>query len=257
MSSATDLLELQRAFQERVLGGDPIESNRGQDIRIGIYANAYRLRLLEALAHNFPMLEQYLHGDEFVRIGRDYLADHPSTAISVRDVGAQLADWLSDHCAGEPWLGEFARFEWALANAFDARDSEVLPLERVSAIAADDWARMTFAFTPATQRLTLHTNAPQLYRAVAHDEDAPRAHELDTSCEWLIWRRETAAQYRSLTELEALAFDALFNGGTFGDACEVMFDHSAGDQIAVHAAAFLKRWLEDELIAAHAIDSRS
>ena len=255
MNANIDLAELQRAFQQRILGGDTADlSTAAPQSRLDIYSNAYRLRLLEALAHNFPMLDHFLHRDEFVRVGLDYLADHPSTSISVRDVGAQLADWLDHHCAGEPWLGEFARFEWALASAFDAPDSPRLELEQVSAIAPADWPRMTFKFSAATQRLTLHTNAPQLYRAVAHDEAAPIAQELSTPCEWLVWRRESAAQYRSLTELEAIAFDTLFNGASFGEACEVMFEHSVDEQIATHAAGFLKRWLEDELIAAHALN---
>src|SRR5690606_40146004 len=61
-----------------------------------VYADAYRLRLIEALAHNYPRLQQLLGEEEFSTVARSYLDEHPSRSVSVRWFGNRLAVHLGD-----------------------------------------------------------------------------------------------------------------------------------------------------------------
>ena len=65
--------------------------------RLRIYADAYRLRLTDALAHNYPCLQQLLGAEAFAALAQRYLDEHPSTSVSVRWFGHQLAAELSSH----------------------------------------------------------------------------------------------------------------------------------------------------------------
>jgi Putative DNA-binding domain len=266
MNAATDLVSLQRAFQELILKSAPdargiIRSDDPADgaKRLSIYSSAYRLRLEEALAANFPMLHTHLGDEMFSAVACRYLDAHPSSYKSIRTFGVHLPQWLENNRAQEPWLADFARLEWSLGTAFDAPDSLAIGIESLAGISPQDWSVLTFRFAPATQRLTLQTNAASLYAAAANEESARTAspercrsgHVLPHACEWLVWRRSMQAQYRSLTLAESVAIATLLAGRTFGDVCERLAEFEDDASVPRQAASFLKRWLIDELIVGH------
>jgi len=248
-----DLLSMQRALQRRLLSGTPdtlslVQGDPNDTAeRLDIYATAYRLRLQEALAANFPMLETYVGQMAFETIALEYLDAYPSSRASVRTFGIHLPAWLHTHRHAEPRHAELARLEWALGCAFDAVDSTALGIESLAQVEPADWSALTFRFSAATQRLTLRTNAAALYQAVAEEQPAPTT-AVGEPVEWLVWRREHRAQYRSMSSSEALALDALLSCGTFGNACEHLLQLHPDDEVPTLAASFLKRWLLDELI---------
>jgi hypothetical protein len=75
--------------------------------------------------------------------------------------------------AKHPELAEIAGLEKALADAFDGPDSEPLTLApQLAAIAPEQWTRLVFAPHPTATRLTLKTNAADIWSAL-RDETAP------------------------------------------------------------------------------------
>ena len=105
------LAELQRQFQERLLNDDAAilrAIDSGQNVeaatRVDVYTQAYRLRLTEALASNFPRLHDWVGRDAFAAMAGHYIASHPSHFRSIRWVGAELAAWLELSHPEEPWL---------------------------------------------------------------------------------------------------------------------------------------------------------
>lgn len=254
MSVATDLASLQRTLQRLILmnAADARDLVHAQDPaqgseRLSIYASAYRLRLIEALAANYPMLRTHLGHNAFGEIALAYLDDHPSSFVSIRTFGVQLPAWLERRSVAEPWLAEFAALEWALGCAFDSLDSTAIGIDALAKLRLDEWATLTFRFSSALRRLSFKTNAPSLYEAAANSRTPPDGRPSDAT-HWLVWRRDLRAQYRSLTLDEAVALDALLADGTFADACEQLAQIGDEDSVPLRAAAFLKRWLLDELV---------
>jgi hypothetical protein len=250
-----DLASMQRTLQRLILDnaqdttGVVRTHGRGDAAeRLHIYASAYRLRLEEALAANYPMLQTHLGPQAFVAVALEYLDGHPSTYVSIRTFGNHLAQWLAGHRANEPWLAELARLEWALGCAFDARDAAPIDIESLAAVGAEDWSILTFRFSAAVQRLSLTTNAPALYQAATDGQSTPAGHVLPATGEWLVWRTSLQAHYRSLAKAEAIGLDTLLAGGTFADACERLAEFGDEASVPAMAAAFLKRWLLDEHI---------
>src|SRR5512141_742854 len=125
MSHSLD--SLQDCFQAHVLTGKgAILAEISPDVRpsaaarLAIYANGYRLRLLEALSSDFPALHT-LVGDELVeQIGRSYIDVHPSTHFSIRYFGQHLSAFLARTVpyADTPALSEMAALEWSLSLSF-------------------------------------------------------------------------------------------------------------------------------------------
>lgn len=248
------LAAIQRRLQDNLLRDGKDVSDLADDAssleRLSIYSTAYRLRLQEALAANFPMLCVYLGKEPFDALALDYLDAHPSRHVSVRAFGMNLTDWLRAQRSDEPWIAEFARLEWTLGCAFDAPDAAAVRVDTLAQLEPARWPHLTFRFGPSVHRQTLHTNAASLYASAVKEQPAAAGVTLPEGDEWLVYRTDGAAHYRSLAANEAVAFDVLYGDGTFADACERLFELTNEETVSMQAAAFLKRWLEDELIVA-------
>src|SRR5262245_3775745 len=124
--NAPSLQQVQADFQAYILGRDEVmpglvrtTSKATPVILLGVYRDAYVLRLLEALETNHPALKRMLGDPDFDRLGRAYIARHPSRHFSIRWFGSELAAFAG---ATPPWAErpaviELIRFEWALSTA--------------------------------------------------------------------------------------------------------------------------------------------
>lgn len=257
----SNLARLQRDLQAHVIEGeDAIASaiDSTNDIpaatRLKIYFDAYRLRLIEALEANFPVLAKWLGEEQFSRMTQEYLANHPSRHFSIRWFGHRLPEFLrafTDY-RDQPWLAELAEWEWKISTAFDAADDTPLSAEDIAQVAPDAWADLRFALHPSVQRISLTTNVVAAMKAHAGDEAFPSPALLDSHGEWLIWRQDLTVQYRSLDAVETAALDAIAAGATFGEMCETIARLSDDESAPLRAATFLKAWLGDQLLTATA-----
>jgi hypothetical protein len=252
-----NLAHLQRALQAHIVDSDAeiasaIESSEAisSAIRLRIYSDAYRLRLIDALAANFPVLAQALGEESFARLAQEYLAVFPSRHYSIRWFGHRLAEFLSEYPDYQPitWLRELAAWEWKTAAAFDATDATAVTVDHLAAIASDAWPELRLTFHPSVQRISLSTNIVSLVKATASDAPLPSLEKLGTRSEWLIWREGLNVQYRSLDASEAAAIDAAMLGANFEALCESISEHIDIEQVPLQAAGLLKRWISDQCI---------
>lgn len=229
------ILHGDRAILPRVLGADAGH-------RLRIYADAWRLRLVEVLGNDFPATRAALGEDAFAGFAERYLHAHPSTHPSVRHVGRAFADWLQSQPGAPPGLHELARFEWLQAAAFDAEDAPALDAEDVASLPADAWPGLRLRLHPATRLLDT--------RRLAIVEGAPGSLDIDSPAHWLLWRGANGdVHWRRLDHDEADALHALLSTTDFAEVCErLSLRH--GDHGPLRAASLLKRWLADGLLAA-------
>jgi hypothetical protein len=253
----TALAEVQRCFQRNVLRGDQAVLGLvadSEDIRaatrLAIYCDGYRLRLIEALASDLPRLQQLLGEREFATIAQHYIDAHPSSFRSIRWFGDQLATVLEHSHASQPWLAELARWEWAIAAAFDAADAQAITEDALAAIAPGAWPSLRLEFVPSLQRLQMRTNAPALFKALSEDLPAPDPLVLPREQPWLIWRQALKTQYRSLDAAEATALDAMRGGRTFEHMCELLCEWHEPEAVPLIAAGMLKQWITDGMLSA-------
>jgi len=251
------LSQTQSLFQNRLLSGasDIKEHLVDGGPFLKVYDRAYKARLLEVMAEDFPGVHTLLGDDEFAEAASAYLDAHPSAAKSIRWTGCHFASWLKNTSPWHrlPMLADMAAFEWALGLAFDAPDENAITTDNLAEIPPEAWPHLQFEFHPALNTVALIFDVVPFQQAVATERNPEAAPEaLVTEAVWAVWRdSETlTVQYRLLGEEEVAGIDYLRNGGAFAGLCEVFARSGSEDDAAVKAAGYLKNWIEAGWIAA-------
>lgn len=255
------LERLQADFLAYIRGDDRAMAGKTRATRkadaetlLGVYRNAYPLRLLEALGTNFPRLKIVLGDADFDRMGRGYIAAHPPRHFSIRWYGDGLARHLGET---EPWsaapaLSELAQFEWALASCFDAADAAPLGVPVIASIPPGDWPAMTLGFHPSLQVFVSRWTVPELWNALetaTDDAPAPKPTERHKPAPFALWRQEGQTLFRSLPGDEAAVLAAAREGQAFASLCELLAAYVPEAEAGNRAAHLLRGWVEQGWIA--------
>lgn len=252
------LRQLQQEMQRELLnGGSRIDAAivdappLPTDARLAIYRNAYRIRLIDALDDTYSGLHKLLGDETFAALGELFVAAHPSVHRSIRWYGGELADFLSQ-CppfVEQPILSEVARFEWTLAEVFDAPDAAALERAALQAIEAGAWAEIRFRFHPSVRHMSHAWNTVNVWRAVSRDEEPPQPELAPQPVRWLLWRQEFKNYFRSLDAAESAALDAACSGLTFAEICAALSEWLPAEEIPLRAATLIGTWADSGIIA--------
>ena len=247
----SNLAELERHLVGVVLGlergaesfGGPVKADAS--IGLKVYVEAYALRLLEALRNDYPGLLRLAGPAEFERLGRAYIAAHPSRRPNLRWFGAELPGFLRwrEEWRGLPAFADVAAFEWAEGEAIDAADRATVDADALATIPPEAWPGLGLVFHPSFRRVELSTDIGGWFEA--ETEEAPRAQ----ASSWLFWRKDLAILRRLAAPDEAAALAAAEGGAGFETVCRRLADHVGEDQAPVRAAGLLRVWLDAGMIA--------
>lgn len=252
------LADTQQAFQSAVLLLQKVTpdfingtTQASAAERFKVYTDAYRLRLIEALAADFPALKNCLGDEGFNTFGRAYIDASPSDQFSVRWFGRHLAQFLAETIpySEQPGLKELAIFEWALSEAFDAAESNLVDYPQLAEIDPRYWPSLKLHFHPSLRRIDLCGNATQVWQASNQNAPLPPFLLHPEPQAWVVWRQELKLLFRSLSVQEAFALDAFMQGQHFAQICNGLKAWLDEKQVVMQAATYLQTWLRDGWIA--------
>lgn len=262
------LAKLQQTFQNCVLHtGDDVSTDwisaKGRvapEIQLSAYSHAYRARLQEVLANDFPAMHMAIGDDHFYLIVDSYIETYPSHYFSLREFGRDMPAYLLEMVKNNKdeqyfnwqnmyWLYELVKFEWALGQTFDAADSHLFTEQEMAAIDPETWPDLKFKLHPSVQRLDLEWNTTDMWLALTDDEPKHVTAEHEGTSSWLIWRDDFVTRFRSMQEDERLCFDELQKGKDFNEVCEALSTIMNEDEVPMQAASFLKVWITQGLIS--------
>ncbi len=251
------LAQLQQTFQAHMLRGDrSIENEIAADdrfpvaLRLGVYTDAYAARLVEVLGESFPAVQAALGAKAFAGQVGEFVRQHPSRFRSAREYGADLSQWLASRLTGPRAQGsaDLARFEWAVAAAFDAADRTSLQPESLAGIAPAQWPQLRFEFSPTLRRVSVSSNCVAWWKFACAGQTRPHRWRSTCTQQWLVWRQELAVFYRRLSKAETQSLDAALAGQTFGEWCQPLADPTV-------AATLLQRWFNAGLVVGASVVS--
>lgn len=227
--------------------------------RLEIYNRQYWFRVLDSFYEDFPGLRAVMGDRRFDAMAEAYLARHPSSCFTMRNLGSRLGEFLQE----EPrWIAErpvmardMARFEWAQVVAFDG---EARPVLKAADFRGKDPTELKLGLQPYLTLLEMDfplddfvialkrnaalrseaSQAMQGKRKAAHarkirlprpDKTFLAVHRQNES---LYYKRLAPEGYRILVELE--------KGRTLGAACSAALRGRTGDW-----AGRIRGWFEN------------
>lgn len=249
------LSDLQREFQQYLFDGDDnivhqVAPHDSAKDRLVIYRNAYLSRIIEVLMKDFPALYNLLGHEQFHNMAIQYISHFPSSFRSIRWIATHLPKFLAENepFKHQPILNELATFEWFLAEAFDAQDSNIFSVEELSLITSSAWPMMKIKLIPALFHYTQHWNAIDFWQAIQQETKMRVPEKPPSLSRHLIWRNHLQVHYRLVSEVEAVLLTDIMIGKDFAALCERLCEFYSQEEVALTAVKLLKQWMCEGLI---------
>ena len=254
------LKDIQGKFVNAVMKGDnePFlnEIEEGGKIapsqRLQIYAHAYKSRLLETLAEDFPVLHLMVGDKIFKEICLGYINLYPSTHPSLRYFGQHMVKYLKDT---KPYSGlipaiEMADFEWTFNDVFDAKDVKAVSVEDVAAIPAEAWSTLRIHLQPSFFMKKFKWNTPAVWSSGSNENEEcsidPEEYPVSSNC--IQWKTDLKCYFRTVENDEASVLFLAQENKTFPDICEKLIEQY-DDQAPMRAAELLRGWVTEGLVS--------
>jgi len=194
--------------------------------RIAIYRNAMFANYRKALAASYPVVLQ-LVGEPFFHAAVDaFVRVHPSTCGDLNVYGGAFGDFLDGypHAAGEPYLGDVARLEWAVDEAQRAADASAAPealLAALASFAPEHLPTIRLRLDPSCRLVASEFPILHIWQANRPNADEDERVSLDEGADRIVVRRTADGVTLARVGAGEHAFLAALAGGApFGDALD-------------------------------------
>jgi hypothetical protein len=215
--------------------------------RIGIYADMFIWRQIDALRDDFPKLALLLGDRCFYAMAEDYLKAHPSRHASLSELGGELAGflprWRGDGARAD--LADLAALEWARAKVFEEANVEAAPPERLRTFSAEVFPRVRLHFVPALRTLELGHDFVELWQTL--EEGSPAGPPLLHRHVVAVWRKGFEVLHAPIDPDEAAALALAQAGEPLGIVCEAFAGRPDAVEAAFHA---ISSWVAEGWVLA-------
>lgn len=254
------LKDIQQKFIGAVMRGDKepflseIEEGGkiGPEQRLEIYAHAYKARLVETLAEDFPVLHSMIGDDMFEEICLGYIDCYPSTHPSLRYLGQHMTKYLRETMPYAEILPaiEMAEFEWAFNDVFDAPDRDSVTVEQVSEVPPAAWTTLRIHLQPSFRMNRFKWNTPAVWSTVSDEkDDSPfSAQEYPVHSHCIQWKSDLKCFFRTVEDDEARLLELAVQNKNFPELCEALLEQY-GEHASMRAAELFRGWVMEGLVS--------
>lgn len=218
--------------------------------RLGIYHNAYRVRLAEVLAENFSKTNLYMGSDAFYDEAVAFAVRQPPLARSLSRYGERFPAFLAAQYPDNPELYELAQLDWDLRSRFDSRDVMALTAEVAQRGASEEgasWLTWPAPLHPSVILRAIRSNVTQIWRAIDADQDVPEVILHDDARFLAIWRKGLQPHFQTLDAYQAAFLQCLQAGQSIDEAANALAGTDALPE-PQRLAGWLQAWLADGIL---------
>ena len=252
-----NLEELQSRFQSNLLSAECSqvdwirESAAGlpSQKRLGIYHNAYRIRLIDVLLDTFEHTAIYLGDEWFQQLASVYVQTHQSTNTNIGFYGQDFPRFLAEQLPDDKEVSELALMDWKLRRAFDGADSDVMTQDDLQCLAAAESSNIRLQPVPTLSTTIQRFITLDIWHAIDQDRQPPVVEQLPQPIEVLIWRKGHSPHFRSISKIESAALTRVCSGDTLEAVGASLAQDFNDVDVATEFGLMLHRWLDDELLS--------
>jgi hypothetical protein len=193
--------------------------------RLGVYTEAYFLRILDSLETDFPAVRRALGADDFRRLSADYLSKHPSSSPNISDIGEALPGFTRAHAFAEkyPFLPDLAALEWAVLQVLYTGRRPALDAAALQNIPAAAWPGARLTLDPTVLILETAWPVEKLWEKRRHPEKkGGRTLARASSRYLLLYRDDAGVQLRVIDPPRGFMLRRLKEGLLLGAACDAL-----------------------------------
>jgi uncharacterized protein (UPF0276 family) len=254
--------EVQTWMQEAILQGSQFNSQQpDQWIRakhqftateqLEVYTNAYRWRLVDTTAEDYPVLQQYLGTESFDALIDNFVDHTYSTHFNIGRYAAKLPQFLAQRANADAFSIELAILENAVSQLTDPAETQALTSDHFVGMTTD--ALMESMLRPRTALQLFAFNYPvnSYYLAVKEGRfpEPPRAEKSFV----VVFRHEDTVWRMDLERDEFYLLQTLFAGVPIGKALETVQQEFEipSDTLTAQLSHWFARWMRNGLLAAN------
>lgn len=221
--------------------------------RLGIYHHAYRARLVECLADDYPALRATVGPERFTELVHDYVDRHPSRSPNLNGYGRSFAGFLL--AQREVYLSELARLEWALVEVIHAGAAEPLSLTDLAELPVEAWANARLSPSDTVRLLSFTHPVNRAFQRYCETEVAS-VPEPEPSVT-LVYRQELVSWRLDLDPALTTLIEGLFRGDSLARSLDRLAE-TAEDEVALaeleqKVMVHFREWVECGVFAKIAV----
>lgn len=214
---------------------------------LAIYRNNYRTALVEALRATFERTERLVGEAAFHRAAAHHCIMHPPSSWTLDRAGAGFPETCAELFARDPDVAELAALEWAMHEAFTARDTAPLThtqfAETCAGFAEDAWDGLQLVLMPDIRCLPAHHDLVRLWSSLGTDDAEADLAALGSAHCAVVWRAGERPVFVLRPAWEGEALVGFRAGASFGAVCAAMIDTLGEEAAVAEAGAMLARWV--------------
>lgn len=247
------LTESQQRMQNAIMLGDRFDSKPEQWIRakeqfapaeqLAVYTNAYRYRLYDVTAEDYPVLKNYLGKDAFHKLLWDFVNHAQPDHFNIARYALKLPEFVKKQLAQDVFAQELCALETVIEQLTDPKETVALEQKHLVGMTPDTLMASVLRPREALRLLTFHYPVNAYYQQVM-DEIQPNKPAPQQSY-LAVFRHEDIVWRMDIEESEYHLLSRLFSGETVGQALEAM-DESAAEKLSEH----FSRWIRNGMLAA-------
>lgn len=217
--------------------------------RFDVYRNNVVVSLMEALKATYPSIQAILGPDNFEKVTRVYVANHPPKSAMMQTYGDDFHEFLDAFAPlkNSPFLVDVAKIEQAWIRAFHARDVDPINPELLSSFPPEEMMNLCFAKHPAAALVRSNFAAADLFNF--RHEPPSEGFEIEQSQNVLITRPALEAQLFSIPLDIFIFLEKILSGETLGEATNSAietneaFDLSSAIALLIQSGAVTNAYL--------------
>ena len=257
----TPLAEAQTMMQDAILEGDRKDSHPDAWIRakagfapadqLGVYVNAYRFRLYDVTAEDYPVLKYYLGTAMFEKLVTDFVNTAHSTHFNVGRYAMKLPEFVKQHEAGDHFAYELCELETTISQLSDPPETIALEPAHLEGLTAEGLLEAVLYPRKALRLLAFTYPVNNYYCAMKEDEN-PQPPEAKASFV-AVFRHEDIVWRMDLGENEYHLLSLLFGGVPVGEALDTLQAQRQlpEDELIGNLSDWFSRWMRNGLLAHH------
>ena len=253
------LAQTESRMQEAILLGGGIDARPDEWIRskpefapreqLAVYVNAYRSRLSDVVAEDYPVLRYYLGDWRFKRLIGDFVNTVRSTYFNIGRYAAQLPGFLKCHEAGDGIAFELAALENAISQLTDPEETTPLQPDHLEGMTPARLMKAVLSPRKALELFSFEYPVNRYYCDVKEERSPTQPAKRKTFV--AVFRHDDVVWRMDLGKNEYQLLKKLFAGMPVGDSLEALQAEFglAEEELSADLSLWFARWMRNGLLA--------